>query len=446
MSLAFLSLLVLAGCGSPPISEVEYESRLTALDGVTTAYFNRSENLPFVFEFQSSVGVESDITPDQLRALFHELDAMPGFNSYAVYEAIEHPRGVRWEARDVPTMNQLEFLAEMWPVAAALPEETSVEFDHRMSTDTIRLEWRPSGQTEPETNARMATEFASQVAQADARVALSVGIPYVGFDGVPGECPGLGDAVNTLVDTADVTSLDVRCDDRENRIIASVLDDATTVAEHLEQPLRALGFTLAITPDGFRANAELSEALLADITAIVAASQQVPGAPSARSTSSGIDFHSTDEETARSVIAAIEPLPEYDRISVTLHVTVPESDSTLTISKGPGQRLYLDPLIAIGRQPGFMSLRAKTNFAGDVEQDVHLNAASVEEAVTILAEAGFRDAEGIRLHVNVYANDRAIMRLAVVVQQDGTVAPSSDAVTDDAERRFLDEWNAGSPN
>lgn len=445
-SVVLVTVLVLAGCGAPPISEAEYERRLTALDGVTSAYFSRNENLPFIYDFRSAVGVGSSITSAQLLAVVDELEAMPGFSSYTVYEMEEHPRGVSWDFRDFPSASHLEFVSEMWPVAAALPQESSVEFNEVLGANHTRLEWSTRETTDPESNALIATDFASQIAQADSGAELRAGIPHFGFEGVPGRCAGLVEAVETLVDTAEVTSVDVRCSNQDNRIVASVLDDATATLGLLEGPLRSLGFTLVVTPDEFRADAAVPEELLADITAVVTVAQQVPGAPSALSTSSGIDFGTTDEQTARALVAAVQSMPEYDRISITLHVSVPESDSVLTISKNPGQRLYLDPLIAIAKQPGFWSLSARTNAVGVISQDLHLAAPSVEEAVAILHKAGFRDAAGLMLRVNVYENDRALIRLSVVVQEDGSVAPVHDEESDEAERRFLETWNAGAQN
>lgn len=440
ISLAIVTVLLLAGCTVPPIREGEFERRMTSLDGVASAYIGRQENLPFIYEYHAHVGVDSDITSEQLRAAFSELAALPAFSRYSMGEGNEHLLGVRWSSSDIPVERELDFVVSIWPVAAALPEGTTVDFSNLRDVTDVRVRQSPDEPSDPEVNAVIAAQFAAHIAHAESLSELKVDIHSVGFDGVPGRCPGLVEAVDVLVESTELASLDVVCGNT-NRVAASVGDDPQAILTELEEPLHALGFDLVVTPDWFRASADLPADLFADFAAVVEASQQVPGAPAARATSEGIEFQTADEQTVRALVAAVESMPEYERIGFTVHMKLPETDFVLPFSKRPRQDLYLDPFIAMGKHPSFMSLRADSPFGDPVAPSLHFNAANIDDAVSILHSAGFRDAAGLIMGVNVYVNDRAILNMYIVIHDDGSVTPRNQ-VDDNAERKFLEVWNA----
>jgi len=242
-----VAAVMLAGCGSPPLSEEVFAQRMEALSGVEIAYIGVDKSTPFAPVYTATVGVDSDLSAQELQAILDELDSLRTFGRYSITEWDERPDGVHWSFDARVAADERALALALWEDAAGLPRGSAVRFDSAAQAPYVSVYWATNdNDLDAAASARAVAAFASRVAAADARAHLVVETPLVTFEGVPGDCPSLAQAVEILVAAGEAASVDATC----RRIVASATGDASAVLAGASDPLRELGFELEVTSAG----------------------------------------------------------------------------------------------------------------------------------------------------------------------------------------------------
>lgn len=437
--MALVIALVLAGCSGPPMSSDEFAERMMALDGVTSAEVSTEHPVFGATVFHAKVGVTSDVSESELQAIFGQMVALPALDAYTVYEDDQRGDGVRWEFTDHQTLSEHEFVAAIWPDAASLPDGTRVYLSGGPDP-SAQLSWHDEALLDRESITEVMMQFVTRVAAADPRARLTTYSTTFDFKGVPTKCDGLVEAVEALLDSADVTSLEVECSDTNSSIEAFVGAEESTALVSIQNFLSAAGLELTVTADDPRAKDNVPPEVKADAVAVRDAAREVPGAPAAWSTPTGIVFEGTDEQTVRALLETVKPMPEFERVSFSIGIGATATEKAFSIAKSSGQPFYTEALFAIGKHPEVHRLWAEIRTDGTARHHLTVQAPSVEEAVSILRSTGIQDARGAVLHIDVAHTAGPLVRIAVVVGEDGELLPLHET-DDQAQLRFLDAWN-----
>ncbi len=446
MGLAAAVVILLTGCGSPPVSEKEFAERMDSVGGVEGAYISDHQNLPFIFTYEATVQLKVEVSSAHVSGVFEAFEEYDAFDRYSLHSELGSDVSVSWSAASLPDSSVREAIATVWPAAMRLPEHSIVDMKDWASPLDVEVGSsahadESSALTHTEPTALAAVEFAAIVAQAEPDAAFELTLGSVWIKSGLARCPAAPDVVDALIAGYEVIQLQLSCDDAGNSLVAAIDSMDTDAAQAQLAPLADdAGVSLVVTPADFTTDAGADTALREDVNALMEASRQVDGYPHADTTDSGIAFEAADEATVRAMVEHMSSTPGYDRRTLELMVGVP--GDALTIPKAVGGPLYLEQILAIDRAPNVnrWAVGIHPSDPSRLKGSVVVSADDVDQAARALRDAGLGEMAGLTVSIRVVNfDDHRIGAVTAVVHSDGSLESEHPADSELAQP-FLDAW------